>query len=285
MYRIKAIEAPLDEDLGDFSLYLQQQGVPNRVYEESGTQVLWVIDEAHVEPVRRAYALFQRGDLRLKREKIRRPQGESLGAKLARAPRYWVTLTLVLLSFIGFLLPYIDSIGLVGWLTFQKYELVRGKIVFANAADSFSQGEYWRLLSPIFLHFGPLHFIFNSLWLWELGRRVELLQGHLRLLAVVALVGIGSNIFQFVYQAETLFGGMSGVIYGLLGYCWIWDKVYGRPCFSLAPGIIGFMLFWLVFCMSGALDMVGIGVANAAHFSGLVIGMLMGAWGAWVARP
>ena len=82
---------------------------------------------------------------------------------------------------------------------------------------------------------------------------------------------------QFVWSGSPYFGGMSGVVYALLGYIWIKDKVVPDPQLTLPPGIIGFMLGWLVVCMTGILDLLlGVGVANGAHLGGLIIGMLLG---------
>lgn len=75
-----------------------------------------------------------------------------------------------------------------------------------------------------------------------------------------------------------MFGGMSGVVYALVGFIWIRHKIAPHPLFAVAPGIIGFMLFWLVFCMTGIVDVFIDGsVANAAHLGGLISGMLLGA--------
>ena len=70
---------------------------------------------------------------------------------------------------------------------------------------------------------------------------------------------------------------MSGVIYALLGYLWIKHKIAPQYFAPLPSGLMGFMVGWLVLCMTGVLEVaLGIGVANAAHLSGLVAGLLIG---------
>ena len=137
--------------------------------------------------------------------------------------------------------------------------------------------DYWRFVTPIFSHFGLVHLIFNCLWLSMLGSRIEKMSGSLHLLLLVLVTGVVSNVVQFVWSGSPYFGGMSGVVYALLGYIWIKDKVVPDPQLQLPPGIIGFMLGWLVVCMTGILDLLlGVGVANGAHLGGLIIGMLLG---------
>ena len=73
------------------------------------------------------------------------------------------------------------------------------------------------------------------------------------------------------------FGGMSGVIYGLLGYIWIRNLLAPHPLIALPKELIIFMIGWLFVCMTGILDvLLGVGIANAAHATGLLIGMLLG---------
>lgn len=137
--------------------------------------------------------------------------------------------------------------------------------------------EKWRLVSPIFVHFGLMHFVFNGLWLCLLGARIERLSGSLHLALVVLLSALVSNMCQFVWSGSVYFGGMSGVIYGLLGYIWIRNLLAPHPLITLPRELILFMIGWLFVCMTGVLDiLLGVGIANAAHASGLLIGMLMG---------
>ena len=90
-------------------------------------------------------------------------------------------------------------------------------------------------------------------------------------------IAIFSNLGQYLWSGSARFGGMSGVIYGLLGYLWVHQWLAPNHYLFLPKELVGFMLLWLLICMSGALDYVlGIGVANAAHFIGLVTGMFLG---------
>lgn len=166
---------------------------------------------------------------------------------------------LVLLSLLGMFAGFFWP--LPRWLTFGGLQ----------------SGEYWRLVTPIFVHFGVMHFVFNSLWLFVLGGRIERIAGPGHLLLLVLVSGIVSNFSQYYWSGSAMFGGMSGVIYALLGYLWIRNLVAPHPMLEIPNEIIGFMLVWLLLCMSGVMTfLLGVGIANAAHLGGLLVGMLLG---------
>lgn len=147
----------------------------------------------------------------------------------------------------------------------------------ALMAGGLAEGQYWRLVTPIFLHFGLMHLAFNCLWLALLGARLERLYGSLHLLLLVLVTGAVSNLIQYSWQGSGNFGGMSGVVYALLGYIWVKGQFDRQHLLQLPPGILGFMLVWLLVGMTGILELVlGVGVANGAHVGGLLIGMLLG---------
>lgn len=132
-------------------------------------------------------------------------------------------------------------------------------------------GELWRLITPIFIHFGPLHLVFNMLWLWDLGGAVELLQGWRRLATLVTLAGVGSNIAQY-YYAGPGFGGMSGVVYALLAYVWLYGRLAPQRGLFLHRQIALMMLVWYVLCWTGIFGPI----ANMAHTVGLLLGLGIG---------
>ncbi len=181
------------------------------------------------------------------------------------------TLILIVLSICGFLLFYLQApVSWLSHLTFSDFRVVDGRPEFLPTS-----GEYWRLLTPIFLHFGWLHIVFNCLWLWQLGALIELRLGTTVLLLLVLGSGIGSNYAQFLYSGPSLFGGMSGVVYALLGFCWVYNSLRPQGGLAVPRGIIVFMLVWLVFWMLPFTKMLGIGIANAAHLGGLALGCLL----------
>jgi membrane associated rhomboid family serine protease len=137
---------------------------------------------------------------------------------------------------------------------------------------SIAGGEIWRLVTPMFVHFGILHILFNMMWLWDLGRAIELRKGALFIVLFVVAVGVASNLAQYVITQNPLFGGMSGVVYGLLGYFWIQGRI--NPYFGMAlhQSTVIMMLVWYVLCWTG---LVG-PIANWAHTAGLAMGV---AWG------
>ena len=96
------------------------------------------------------------------------------------------------------------------------------------------------------MHFGWLHITFNMLWLWELGRRIELQGGSLHLLSVVFFIGVASNLYQAASTPLATFGGMSGVIYGLLGYCAVFSLISPQRALHLPKEIYIFMLVSLL---------------------------------------
>jgi GlpG protein len=133
-------------------------------------------------------------------------------------------------------------------------------------------GEIWRLITPIFIHFGPLHILFNMLWLRDLGSMIEARQSTLHLAALVVVLAATSNLGQFYMTQSPAFGGMSGVVYGLLGYIWIRGKFDPGSGLFLHQYTVTMMLVWFFACVFGVIPHV----ANWAHGVGLAVGM---AWG------
>ncbi len=130
-------------------------------------------------------------------------------------------------------------------------------------------GEVWRLVTPIFMHGFPLHLIFNMLWLKDLGSMVESREGSFKLLLLVLVVAIGSNLGQDLV-AGPIFLGMSGVVYGLFGYIWMRGKFDPASGLRLLPSTVVMMIGWFFICVFGIIS----NVANGCHGFGLVIGMV-----------
>ena len=154
-----------------------------------------------------------------------------------------------------------------------KYLLIADITQFNGTLTEIYSGQIWRLLTPIFLHFMLIHILFNMMWLWDLGGSVEKKQSPLFLLFFVVSIGIMSNIIQYLSSGPN-FGGMSGVVYGLLGYTWI-RSLKPSSGYQLPKSIVMLMLGWLALGYTGWIGPIG----NEAHLSGLILGMAYGfAW-------
>ena len=139
-------------------------------------------------------------------------------------------------------------------------------------------GEFWRLFTPMLIHFGWPHILFNMLWLFRLGSMIESLQGPGRfVLLTLAIAGL-SNVAQYAQDGPN-FGGMSGVNYGLFGYVWMRGKFDPASGFYLTPQDKVLMLVWFAVCFT---NWVG-PVANAAHAGGLIVGVVWGRVSAYFA--
>jgi len=282
MTAIAALRLPLDVDLSGFVGVLQRLQVPHRVSEEAGEQVLWVPSEAQAADVRELYRRFPEGDPRLQVLVPARRQGR-LNEVWATSKMTLLVLSLTLLVAGVTLLG--ESLATLHWLTFADFRLQGDYLMFIPPAESLAAGQWWRLFTPMLIHFGILHLAMNSLWYWELGRRIEARQGAGWLLALTLLFALLSNAAQYLFGGPSLFGGLSGVLYGLLGYCWIFQRLAPTPAYHLPPGGLVMMLVWLVLCASGLITALGFGsIANAAHVGGLLAGCLAGLLGGALAR-
>jgi len=165
---------------------------------------------------------------------------------------------------------------LIRWLLISEtpYRLGASMALFLPEVR---HGEVWRLLSPAVLHFGWPHILFNLWAFWDLGNLIERRQGPSRFLTLVIGLALISNLGQYL-AAGPRFGGMSGVIYGLLGYAWMMGRYRPEAGIGLHPQSVVMMLVWFVICLSDAL---GVPVANAAHGFGLIAGIF---WGRFSAR-
>ena len=170
-------------------------------------------------------------------------------------------------SIITFLEPFtftqinITNLGYFSMLSFEQTYI--------------ENNQWWRLISPIFLHFSFAHLAFNCLWIYILGEKIERIDGSLIFISLVIFTAISSNSLQFFWNGSSLFGGLSGVIYGLIGFCMIVEMDSSRDIYDIPPGLYMFMIIWMILGFLGLLELFGFGsVANFAHLGGLVSGII-----------
>lgn len=146
------------------------------------------------------------------------------------------------------------------------------ELAFHPTLAQFTDWQAWRYVTPAFIHFSVLHLVFNLLWWWYLGGQIEQRLGSGKLFILLIVGAALPNIAEF-FASGPRFGGLSGVVYALLGYSWLRARLQPACGLTMPPALMGFMLVWLVL---GFLDMLGTPTANMAHLVGLLVGLAQG---------
>ncbi len=164
-------------------------------------------------------------------------------------------------------------------MLFSKYTWLPGGVWESEGLENIEKGEVWRLITPALMHVNVIHIFFNMSWLWYLGRLIEVRRGTIRFLTLVLVSAAISNLGQYLWGVRTNhigpFMGFSGVAYALFGYVWMKGLYQPEQRMAVSQANINLMIIWLFACMTGYLGPV----ANAAHFMGLVTGIVMAIMG------
>ncbi len=288
-----------------FSDYLYAQGIENEVEpDKDRTWALWIHAEEEMEKAKALLAGYRQNPADTKYQNAGRTAQTLREAKKKEQSDYEkrlkkkqqlfrpmtgygfgpVTLLLIGISVVVFMLSKygndlkaIHSLYISDWDVPLAYGLVgwNGIVTRITAGHEMlpqvQQGELWRVFTPIFVHMSILHILFNMLWLRDLGSMIEARQGSWVLAVLVLVFAAGSNLAQY-FVAGPGFGGMSGVVYALIGYIWIRGKLDPGSGLFLHPTTVTMSIIWFFACL---FHLVG-DVANTTHAAGLVMGM---AWG------
>jgi len=164
-----------------------------------------------------------------------------------------------------------------------------GSWVWHPGLPEIRHGEWWRLITPIFMHGGLVHLAFNSLAMLDLGSMIEARRGSLRLAGLVLVLAIASNLAQYAFSIPSLkdwsnippserflggpaFVGISGVAFGLMGYIWMKSRFDPNSGLFMPRQSVAMMLIWFGLCIVGVIGHI----ANTAHTVGLLLGMAIG---------
>ena len=205
-----------------------------------------------------------------------RPEpGEDSSPKIAEMMRGDLALTPVTVALVGINVAVFGAMLVYGaglWHSPNGVQLAWG----AGFGPATKDGEWWRLGTAMFLHFGLVHLAMNMWALWDAGRLVERLYGSIRFVVVYFASGLTGNLVSLIVQGDrAVSGGASGAVFGVYGallvclwrerrqvhpveFRWLFG---GAAVFSAA--IIGFGLLIP-------------GIDNAAHIGGLISGALTG---------
>jgi len=283
-----------------FSDYLLSQEIKTQVEEEDGTWMVWVRDEDRQEEARLELSAFQahpaddkyrNGAAKaadLKRQAHRRQRELSHNTVDVRRdmwsqPTARKSPLTIVLAVACIAVAIFSSMGaykhrpLMRSLSFADpiHELRPDAEQNRDAFRDIKQGQVWRLVTPIFLHYGLPHIAFNLILLFSLGGMIETRRSSAMLGLVVLASAIGGNVGQALVSGP-YFGGMSGVVYGLLGFIWIRMHIAPGDGLRVSRDYIIIMMIWMILGFLGVLKTAfGADVANAAHLCGLVAGVLV----------
>ena len=269
------VAVPLSFDLTEFTEFLWLHRVPHRVVEQGEQQIVVVADNVDSVQLRDIFEQWRHGSA-LSDFSVARSAGRRQSVTAAMAGS-WLTLTLIVASIgLSMLIGFGSNLELLVWFTIlNPYQYGADTTALPAVFDAVS-AEPWRVISPIFLHFSIAHLAFNLLWMWIVARRIEMHRGAFFISALVIISGVVSNIAQFI-DGGPLFGGMSGVMYAVIGYAWWFDRQQPVPRYGVSQGLMVFMLVWLALGYTDVLSAIGFGsIANTAHLAGLVAGVLFG---------
>lgn len=254
--------------------YLALRGIAITIQVKEGDTIeLWLNDLQHQVEAEREYEQFianpnQEKYLAASWE-VEHPQKSQFHyqspnfIQLIKAKAGVVTLTIMLLCCGIYLL---QSLGFDGTI-FNLFH-------FPDVVDQ--KWQLWRWVSHALIHFSLLHIAFNIMWWWQLGGDIEKRIGSSKLLQIFILSAITSGAAQF-YVGGANFGGLSGVVYALLGYSWIFGTIAPQRGLMVPRAIVAFMVAWIVI---GYVQPV-VPIANSAHLAGLACGCLLGALDGW----
>ncbi|WP_413484007.1 rhomboid family intramembrane serine protease GlpG [Morganella psychrotolerans] len=237
--------------------------------EGSGVE-LWLDDESKLTETQAELESFMRDPMNKRYLAASWASGEtdspfrypaSYSAKNLITPAGPLTITITVLCALVYL-----------WMQISGTDTVMDYLAWPDAGQ---QGELWRWVSPVFLHFSLTHILMNlALW-WYLAGQVEKQMGSGRLFVITIVSALFSCWAQSLFSGSS-FGGLSGVVFALIAYAWYTGVRNPSAGIYLPGAMMAFSVLWLVI---GYFDLFGtMPIANMAHAAGLAIGLLMAVW-------
>jgi rhomboid protease GluP len=157
-------------------------------------------------------------------------------------------------------------------------------------------GQFWRLVTPLVVHYGILHIGLNMFALWQIGPPVEKVVGRLNFLAAYLLCGIGGQVVSDLHYGKgALSGGASGAIFGVIGVL-IGNAVLTTQLekaghessqeWRFDSGAVKFLALQGFVWIAATSLIPSLNIDNWAHIGGVGVGLVLGgaiAW--WRTRP
>jgi len=244
---------PIDPILNE----LKEKGIAFELREHEGQPALWLADPQLVVPVAQAYETYK--------TRIEQQKQHTLTVKNVK--QLPITTFLIVASLLVALITQLGERNLEWFFIAQMQYYPRGWVAYSDLA------LIWHSISPIFLHFGVEHLVFNSLSCWYLGSVLERRLSMLTYMGLVIVLALISNYSQ-LWVSGPLFGGLSGVVYGLIGFALPY-QICKQPL-GIPKGLFYLAIGWLLLGYTPIFEAAGIGsMANAAHLSGMLAGVVL----------
>lgn len=271
---------------------LSSQDIPTVVREaDSGTRSVWIVSEQDLPRAERLLAGFlshhmaeQPTQPRAPGQKSGVPLQQRLWVHFVQSPVTWLLLAAsVIVSFYTVLGEHRARVELFLIAQPPPASAISGSDW--TVWDDILSGQLWRLFTPVLLHFHPFHLLFNAFWLRDLGVPSERFLGSRQYSFFLLWSALASNLAQLVLGMSPNFGGLSGVVYALVGFLWARGTFDRRSGIRMPTGWVVFLVGWMVIGFTGLLDgLLGGSVANWAHLGGFAAGVIYGYIGAMFAK-
>ena len=157
---------------------------------------------------------------------------------------------------------YLLELGMGGNINGTGNEIYRNGVLYGPLV---ADGEWWRLFTPMFLHYGPLHLGLNMLALWWFGSAVEHVLGRGRYLLLYLVSGVAGSAGALIASPDSLTVGASGAIFGILGAAFVLER---QRTYVLGGGAGMLIVLNLVFSLAVP------GISIGGHLGGLAGGAL-----------
>ncbi|MBU9842461.1 rhomboid family intramembrane serine protease GlpG [Rahnella aceris] len=245
--------------------YMATQGFTLTMKHESQEVQLWLEDESRLEEAEKQVALFVRDPLH--------PRYQEASWKTGKAqPHLKMSHTPFLKTLRSRAGPLTIGMIVLSLAVFILQQMVGDELVMSWLAwpDSSRVFQLWRWFTPALMNFSFIALLINLAWWWYLASQIEMHLGSGKLFTVTLISALISGWGQSMVNGSW-FGGLSGVVYALMGYAWLTGQL--KPESRLyVPG--GLLVISLIFMFIGYAT-GGAAVSNAAHAFGLGLGLIM----------
>ncbi len=259
--------------------YLVQMGKAAIVRPEADQFAVWVYDEALAKEARLDWQRFvahpDHEDFRIQTlppPEVLLPElttGDNLQTPALPRPSWQPTSAILAASAV--------AVTILTWFGEDRDDLFK-RITFGPLAPgeafplAFDWAQPWRAITPVFLHFTFIHLVFNLLMFHDLGCQVEKKLGRWQFLGMFLAFAACANFAEAAFGPLRFFGGLSGVVYGFLGFVWVQTLSSTPKGYHLRGATILILLAWFAL----GIVQIDLPVTNFANGGGLVAGMVLG---------